>query len=49
MFPEMFGYKNMLFRPKGKAHKVFGKRKRKFCGVQDVITDVTRSLEMVET
>ena len=34
MFPEMFGYENMLFGPKGKAHKVFGKRKRKFCGVQ---------------
>ena len=34
MFPEMFGYKNTLFGPKGKAHKVFGKRKRKFCGVQ---------------
>ena len=48
MFPEMFGYENMLFGPKGKAHKVFGKRKRKFCGVQDEITDMTRSLEMVE-
>ena len=34
MFPEMFGYENTLFGPKGKAHKVFGKRKRKFCGVQ---------------
>ena len=34
MFPKMFGYENTLFRPKGKAHKVFGKRKRKFCGVQ---------------
>ena len=34
MFPKMFGYKNTLFGPKGKAHKVFGKRKRKFCGVQ---------------
>ena len=34
MFPEMFGYVNVLFGPKGKAHKVFGKRKRKFCGVQ---------------
>ena len=33
MFPEMFGYENTLFGPKGKAHKVFGKRKRKFCGV----------------
>ena len=30
MFPEMFGYKNTLLGPKGKAHKVFGKRKRKF-------------------
>ena len=34
MFPEMFGYENTLFGPKGKAHKVFGKRKRKFCEVQ---------------
>ena len=34
MFPEMFGYENTLFGPKGKAHKIFGKRKRKFCGVQ---------------
>ena len=34
MFPEMFGYENTLFGPKGKAHKVFGKRKRKFYGVQ---------------
>ena len=34
MFPEMFGYENTLFGPKGKAHKVFGKRKRMFCGVQ---------------
>ena len=34
MFPKMFGYENTLFGPKGKAHKVFGKRKRKFCGVQ---------------
>ena len=34
MFLEMFGYENTLFGPKGKAHKVFGKRKRKFCGVQ---------------
>ena len=34
MFPEMFGYENTLFGPKGKAHKVFGKSKRKFCGVQ---------------
>ena len=34
MFPEMFGYENTLFGPKGKAHEVFGKRKRKFCGVQ---------------
>ena len=28
MFPEMFGYENTLFGPKGKAHKVFGKRKK---------------------
>ena len=34
MFPEMFGNENTLFGPKGNAHKVFGKRKRKFCGVQ---------------
>ena len=34
MFPKMFGYENTLFGPKGKAHKGFGKRKRKFCGVQ---------------
>src|SRR3989337_1298795 len=34
MFPEMFGYENTLFGPKGKAHKVFGKSKRRFCGVQ---------------
>ena len=34
MSPEMFGYENTLFGPKGKAHKVFEKRKRKFCGVQ---------------
>ena len=34
MFPEMFGYENTLFGPKGKAHKVFGKRNMKFCGVQ---------------
>ena len=34
MFPEMFGHKNTLSGPKGKAHEVFGKRKRKFCGVQ---------------
>ena len=30
MFPEMFGYENTLFGPKGKAHKVFGKRKGSF-------------------
>ena len=35
MFPEMFGHENTLSGPKGKAHKVFGKRKRKFCGVQE--------------
>ena len=34
MFPEMFGHKNTLSGPNGKAHEVFGKRKRKFCGVQ---------------
>ena len=34
MFPEMFGYENTLFGPKGKAHKVFGKCKRNFYGVQ---------------
>ena len=34
MFPEIFGHKNTLSGPKGKAHEVFGKRKRKFCGVQ---------------
>ena len=32
MFPEMFGYEKTLFGPKGKAHEVFGKCKRKFCG-----------------
>ena len=31
MFPEMFGYENTLFGPKGKAHEAFGKYKRKFC------------------
>ena len=34
MFLEMFGYENTLFGPKGKAHKVFEKHKRKFCEVQ---------------
>ena len=34
MFPEMFGYEDTLFGPRGKAHKVFGKCKRKFCGGQ---------------
>ena len=34
MFPVMFGYENTLFGPKGKAHKVFGKHKRKFYRVQ---------------
>ena len=33
MFPEIFGYET-LFWPKGKAHKAFGKCKRKFCGDQ---------------
>ena len=41
MFPEMFGYENTLFGPKGKAHKVFGKHKRKFCGVQGPDARVT--------
>ena len=30
MFPEMFGHENTLSGPKGKAHEVFGKRKRNF-------------------
>ena len=34
MFPEMFGYENTLFGPRGKAHEVFGKCKREFCGDQ---------------
>ena len=34
MFADMFGYENTLFGPKGKAHKVLGKSKRKFCRVQ---------------
>ena len=34
MFPEMFGYENTLFGPKGKAHEAFGKCKRKCCGDQ---------------
>ena len=34
MFPEMFGHENTLSGPKGKAHEVFGKRKRRVCGVQ---------------
>ena len=36
MFPEMFGYENTLFGPKGKAHEAFGKCKRKFCGDQSL-------------
>ena len=32
--PEIEVLENTLFGPKGKAHKVFGKRKRKFCRVQ---------------
>ena len=28
MFPEMFGYENTLFGPKGKAHKVFWKAQK---------------------
>ena len=31
MFPEMFGYENTLYEPRGKTHEVFGKFKRKFC------------------
>ena len=31
MFPEMFGYENTLFGPKGKTHEAFGKCKREFC------------------
>ena len=31
MFPEVFGYENTLFGPKGKAHEAFEKCKRKFC------------------
>ena len=34
MFPEMFGYENTLFGPKGKVHEAFGKCNRKFCGDQ---------------
>ena len=34
MFPEMFGYENTLFGPKGEAHEAFGKCERKFCGDQ---------------
>ena len=34
MLPEMFGYENTLFGPKGKAHEAFVKCKRKFCGDQ---------------
>ena len=34
MFPEMFGYENTLFGPKGKAHEAFVKCKREFCGDQ---------------
>ena len=40
MFPEMFGHENTLSGPKGKAHEVFGKCKRKFCGVQGLDTRV---------
>ena len=38
MFPEMFGYENTLFGPKGKAHESFGKCKREFCGDQRLDT-----------
>jgi hypothetical protein len=31
MFPEMIWCENTLFGPRGKAHEVFGKCKRKFC------------------
>ena len=34
MFPEMFGYENTLFGPKGKVHEAFRKCKRKFYGDQ---------------
>jgi hypothetical protein len=34
MFPEMFGYENTLFGPRGKAHEALGRCKRKFCGGQ---------------
>ena len=34
MFPEMFGYENSLFGPKGKAHEDFEKCKREFCADQ---------------
>ena len=45
MFSEMFGYENTLFGPKGKAHKVFGKLKRKFCGVQGPDARLSRRRE----
>ena len=31
MFPEMFGYKNTLYGPRGKAHEALDWCKRKFC------------------
>ena len=30
MFPEMFGYENTLFEPRGKAHEALGRCKRSF-------------------
>ena len=30
MFPEMFGYENTLFGPRGKAHEALGRCKRSF-------------------
>ena len=34
MFPEMFGYENTLFGPRGKAHEDLGRRKRSFAEVR---------------
>ena len=34
MFPEMFGYEKLYLGRRGKPTRFFGKRKRKFCGVQ---------------
>ena len=30
MFPEMFGYENTIFGPRGKAHEALGRCKRSF-------------------